>query len=79
MTLTLPSPLDEELSPASAALHLAIGLCVGKKASLGRAASVAGLAIGDFMQELCERRIPLNYGPEDLQHDLKVIDELMRQ
>jgi predicted HTH domain antitoxin len=79
VTLNLPSPLEESLSPQAAALHLAIGLYVSREASLSRAAKVAGLHVGDFMEELCRREIALNYGPKDLDHDLKVVSEFLKQ
>jgi predicted HTH domain antitoxin len=79
VTLNLPSPMEERLSPEAAALHLAIGLYVSKEASLGLAASIAGLPYGGFMKELAQRRIPLNYDREDLEMDLKAVEELRRK
>jgi predicted HTH domain antitoxin len=79
VTLNLPSPLEESLSPQAAVLHLAIGLYVSDETSLGLAASIAGLTHGDFMAELHKRKIPLNYDAEDLAMDLKAVEELMKK
>jgi predicted HTH domain antitoxin len=79
MTLTLPDGAGCKLTPESAALHLAIGIYVSKEATLGQAAAVAGVTQGAFMRELAKRRIPLNYGPDDLETDLRAVEELSRR
>lgn len=43
--------------------------------SLGQAARLSGFAYADFLAYLRERRIPLDYGPQDLADD---VDELKR-
>ena len=79
MTLTLPQNGLKSLTPESAALHLAIGLYVSKEATLGQAASVAQMTQAGFMRELGKRQIPLNYGPDDLEADLRAVEELSRR
>jgi predicted HTH domain antitoxin len=79
VTLNLPQEIENNLSPKDAAMHLAIGLYVGKETTLGQASAVAGLPQGEFLRELGRRRIPMNYGPEDLAVDLKAVEELSRR
>lgn len=79
MNVVLPAQLEARLSPASTALHLAIGLFVAEEATLGQAAEVAGLSQGRFLHELGKRKIALHYGREELQQDLLAVDELARR
>ena len=79
MTLSLPEGPASALTPESAALHLAIGLYVSNEVTLGQAAGIAGQTQGAFMRELGKRRIPLNYGPDDLAADLRAVEELARR
>ena len=76
MELTLPKPLDERISPRSAALHLAIGLFVSDEATLGQAAETAGLTQAAFLRELGARRIPIHYGKSELEADLEAVEAL---
>lgn len=76
MEVTLPKPLDERISPSSAALHLAIGLFVSDEATLGQAAQTAGLSQAEFLRELGRRRIPIHYGAEELEADLAAVEAL---
>jgi predicted HTH domain antitoxin len=57
-------------------LPLAIGLFVSEEATLGQAASVAGLSQADFLRELGKRRTPIHYGADELAEDLKVVESL---
>lgn len=79
MQLRLPELVEAKLSPASAALHLAIGLFVSEEATLGQAAEIAGLPQADFLRELGQRRIPIHYGVEELTEDLRTVESLTRQ
>lgn len=76
MNLTLPEHIQARLSPEAAALHLAIGLYVAQEATLGQAADVAGLSQAGFLRELGQRRIPINYGAEELAEDLRAVESL---
>ena len=76
MNLTLPEGLEEHLSPAAAALHLAIGLFVSEEATLGQAAEVAGRSQSDFPRELGKRHIAIHYCLEELAEDLRALDSL---
>ncbi len=44
--------------------------------SLGQAARLAGVPYADFVSYLHERRIPLNYGPDDLAADVDQLKKL---
>jgi predicted HTH domain antitoxin len=79
MNLTLPESIEARLSPASTALHLAIGLFVAEEATLGQAAEVAGLSQADFLRELGRRRIPIHYGMEELSEDLQAVESLAKR
>ena len=79
MTLTLPERIERCLSPESTALHLAIGLFVAEKATLGQAAEVAGLPQAEFLRELGRHRIPIHYGAEELAEDLRTVEALARR
>lgn len=76
MQLTLPESVEARLSPAEAALHLAIGMFVSEEATLGQASEVAGLPQAAFLKELGRRRISLHYGMEELAEDLRVVESL---
>jgi len=43
------------------------------KITLARAAEEAGVSIWEMMDYVRQRKIPAQYGLEDLEHDLKVI------
>lgn len=77
--MSLPSPFDERISPEAVAFHLAVGLFVAEEATLGQAAQVAGVSQADFLRELGRRRIPIHYGPEELQADLREIEAIVRR
>jgi predicted HTH domain antitoxin len=58
-----------------ARLDFAVGLFADGKASLGKAAEIAGVPYLDFMRELGRRHIPLHTSVEDLRDD---VDSLRR-
>lgn len=79
MTIELP---DKEISslhltPEQGRIEVAIGLYAGQKVSLGRAARIAGVSYADFMHELGSRNLCINYTMDDLQHDLRAVEELV--
>ena len=76
MLLTLPENLEARLSPQATALPLAIGLFVTEEATLGQAAQVAGMSQADFLHELGQRKIPIHYGSEELDADLRTVELL---
>jgi predicted HTH domain antitoxin len=76
MQLTLPESFEATLSPQAAALHLAIGLFVTEEVTLGQAAEIAGISQTAFLKELGRRRIPIHYGREELEEDLRVVESI---
>ncbi len=76
MNIALPEPLEARLTPAQAALQLAIGLFAAEEATLGQAAEVAGLSQSAFLRELGHRKIPLHYGVEEFSSDLATLETL---
>ncbi len=79
MTLDLPASVEATLTPAAAALNLAIGLFVSEDATLGQAAEIAKLPQATFLKELGRRRIAIHYGVEELEADLRTVEELARR
>jgi predicted HTH domain antitoxin len=77
--LVLPEAVEKRLTPAEAALHLALGLFLAEKVTLGQAAEVAGLSQPVFLQELGRRRIPIHYGSKELAEDLRAVESLARE
>ncbi len=67
---------SQPLTGEQARLDFAIGLYTGQHASLGRAASIAGLPKILFMRELGNREIPMRYRAEDVEHDWQLAEEL---
>jgi predicted HTH domain antitoxin len=76
MYVTLPVELESRFSPQTTSLMLAIGMFVTEEATLGQAAQVAGMLQADFLLELGQRRIPIHYGREELDDDLKTVEAL---
>ena len=76
MELVLPEAVERKLTPAEAVLHLALGLFIGEKVTLGQAAEVAGISQPAFLRELGRRKIPIHYGPDELAEDLRAVEKL---
>jgi predicted HTH domain antitoxin len=78
MTLTIPTERlgNLALDERDAVVDIAIGLYKRETVSLGRAAEVAGISTVELLAELGRRHIPINYGVEDLRHDVATLREL---
>lgn len=76
MTLTIPPERlgNLRMTETDAVVDIAIGLYKRDEVSLGRAAEVAGISSVEFLRELGRRHIPINYGLDDLQADLAVLN-----
>lgn len=61
------------LSAGEILLKVAIVLFQEEKLTLGQASRLAGLHQFEFQKELAAREIPVHYGEEDYQNDLKTI------
>ena len=78
MKITIPDELlnGTQLTPAEARLDLALGMYVDERATLGRAAEIAGMSQAQFLKHLGRRKIPVHYDGDDLSSDLKTIQQL---
>jgi len=65
---------DEEVSKL-VRLYLAIELYREEKVSLGKAAGIAGVSRCEMMEILASKGIPIQYDVEDLEKDLKTLEE----
>ena len=77
MQIAFPDELLQglNLTPESARIDLAIGLYAERKVTLGRAATMAGMAQPAFLRKLGELRIPMHYDVAELEEDLLVVRE----
>ena len=66
---------DIEVSERDALVDIAIGLYKREQVSLGRAAEIANMSSPAFLDELGRRKIPINYGVDDLRQDLSSLRE----
>jgi predicted HTH domain antitoxin len=64
-----------DLTPGQALLDFAVGVYSESKATLGRAARIAGMSQPEFLKELGKRRVPIHYTVDDLKSDLLVVRE----
>ena len=78
MGLTIPDNIiaQTDMTPAELMLEFAIFLYQRERLSLAQAARLAGLSRIQFQQNLAERKIPLNFGIEDLQQELDIIEKV---
>jgi predicted HTH domain antitoxin len=74
MTLTLPENL--RLTERELKLELALSLYAACKVSLIQAADIAGVGFFDFQGLLRDRKIPQHYGVQDLENDMRTLQEL---
>lgn len=75
MTVTIPDDAIGTLlaSPEEARIELAAALYASKRASMGRAARIAGLPHIDMQREIYRRQIPLHYGVAEWEEDLRTL------
>ena len=78
MLVTLPDDLLEstKLTEAELKAELALALFQRERLTLGQAAELAGLPQLDFQRLLANRRIPIHYGIEEMQQDLRRVQGL---
>jgi len=75
MKMSLPDDLldGKDLNEKDLLLHLALGLFIDDKVSLGSAARIAGMSVPAFIDELGKRKIPIQYGAEELASDARTL------
>ncbi len=65
MSVSLPEEIEGRFTPEDIKLHLALGLFLDDRVTLGQGAAVAGLSHTDFLHELGKRHIPVHYDASD--------------
>jgi predicted HTH domain antitoxin len=77
MNLVIPDDIlrTAKLTEADLRLEIAILLFQQKKIGTGKARQLAGLNLIEFRRELAKRDICVHYDVEDLQDDLKTLQE----
>ena len=64
------------ITPEWAKLEVAVALYRDRRASMGRAARIAGMPRPEFQQELGKRGVTVDYEVEDLRADLETLRSL---
>jgi predicted HTH domain antitoxin len=78
--MEIPSDVLESarLTVSEAKLELAIALFVNERLSLGKAAELAGVSVGEFQLDLGRRRIGPHYGEAEAREDAATLTALRR-
>jgi predicted HTH domain antitoxin len=78
MTIELPEVTigSQPLTSEQARIELACALYAAWKISMSQAVKIAGMPRILFWAELGKRKIPRQYGVEDFEHDMRVLEEL---
>jgi predicted HTH domain antitoxin len=66
------------MTPEELRRELAIHLFREEKLSFGKARELAGMNVWDFQNLLGSRNIPVHYGMEEYEEDLKTLKEMGR-
>jgi predicted HTH domain antitoxin len=76
MSLVIPDELLQtaKISETDLRLEIAILLFQQEKITLGTASQFAGMNQLQFQRILGSRKIPIHYGVEDFQQDLKILE-----
>lgn len=79
-TLRIPKQLSvaTRMTEPEITKELAIHLYQLRKLSIGKACELSGLSRITFQQLLASRKIPINYGVDDYQEDVKTLKRLRR-
>ena len=75
MNVSLPEEIERQFTPDEIRLHLALGLFLDERVTLGQGAAVAGLSQSEFLRELGKRRIPVHYDEADLLADIATVNQ----
>lgn len=78
MIVEIPDQIIEKsgLSAKEILLKVALTLFQQEKLTLGHASKLTGLHQFEFQKELAKRKIPVHYGEEDFERDLKTIEKI---
>ena len=77
MTITFSEDVLQttHMSPEELVVEMAVHLFEIEKLTLGQASKMAGMSQWDFQQVLGSRNIPLHYGVEEFEKDMKTLKE----
>ena len=73
MHIPLPDEVEERLTARDAALHLALGLFLDQRVTLGQGAAIAGTSQSEFLRELGQQRILVHYEEGDALADIAAV------
>jgi predicted HTH domain antitoxin len=76
--LMIPDHIIEQsnMTPSELLLEFAVFLYQREKLTLAQAARLSKLSRIDFQKALAARKIPLNFGVEDLKQELETIEQV---
>ncbi|MEZ4848425.1 MAG: UPF0175 family protein [Bacteroidia bacterium] len=77
MIIEIPDRLIAGFSETEIRLKIALSLFQAEIFTLGQASKFTGMNRRDFQRELGKRKIPIHYGQEELNEDLKNINDLL--
>ena len=69
MPVLLPEGIEQQFTPEDIRLHLALGMFLDHRVTLGKSAAIAGLSQSEFLHELGKRGIPVHYDEVDAAAD----------
>ena len=69
MPVLLPEEIERQFTSEDLRLHLALGMFLDHRVTLGQGATIAGLSQSEFLHELGVRRIPVHYDETDAAAD----------
>jgi predicted HTH domain antitoxin len=75
MPVLLPEDIERQFTPEDIKLHLALGMFIDNRVTLGQGAKIAGLSQSEFLHELGERRIPVHYDEVDARTDIATVEQ----
>ena len=70
MPVLLPEDIERQFTSEDLQLHLALGMFLDHRVTLGQGAAIAGLSQSEFLHELGARRIPVHYDEADATADI---------
>ena len=70
MPVLLPEDIERQFTSEDLQLHLALGMFLDRRVTLGQGAAIAGLSQSEFLHELGTRRIPVHYDEADAMADI---------
>ncbi len=81
MELVIPNEIVKatHMSPEELRVEIAVMLFQKEWLTFGQASRFAEISQREFMKLLGSRKIPLHYGVEDFEHDLRTLEEQRRK